>query len=136
MILVEIGAYAHINDPQMYSHVFDEVNEIENMLKKHGLDVIHYHIKDEEVSNCLKRWNYWNIILMLVSALFAVLLIPVDAIIRFVFKRKDLADKFARISCYPIKKIIYNKIISNLSDLKRHVKSIEDKGEQVVVIVY
>ena len=139
VIIVELGAYDYVKESSlynMYSEMLDKIKEIEKVCKEFNVEVIHYNIEDEEISKSLSEWGYTNILLLFLSGLFAVLLIPIDVILRFVFKKKELADKVAYYACKPAEIIIQRKTLSNLDKLKKLIKSIEDQGEQVIVIHY
>ena len=135
VILVEFG---YCPDPNLFkkSGLEEMLKEIEETLKNHGIELIHYNVEDSEVSECMEKFGYIDLLLIFIPSLLAVLLLPIDAILRFVLKKKDTADKFTKIILAPSEKMIFRKIIHNLKRLKEYVKSIENTGKRVIVIVY
>ncbi|WP_456416319.1 hypothetical protein [Methanocaldococcus sp.] len=136
IILVELGAYRKINDPKVSSIVYNRVKGIEKILKENEIDFIHYYVEDEELSKCLGKWKYIEYILLIICGIFAVLLIPVDIILRFVFKKSDWADRLSSIIFKPLEKIIQKKALSKLDKLKELVKNTEGNGNQVIIVNY
>ena len=135
VILVEFG---YCPDPNLFkkSGLEEMLKEIEETLKNHGIELIHYNVEDSEVSECMEKFGYIDLLLIFIPSLLAVLLLPIDAILRLVLKKKDTADKFTKIILAPSEKMIFRKIIHNLKRLKEYVKSIEKTGEHVIVVVY
>jgi hypothetical protein len=135
VILVEFG---YCPDPNLFkeSGLEEMLKVIEETLKNHGIEISYYNVEDSEVSECMYNYGYIDVLLILILSLLILLLLPIDAILRLVLKKKDTADKFAKIIFSPVEKITFKKIIHNLKRLKEYVKSIEDTGGRVVVIVY
>ncbi|ADC70057.1 conserved hypothetical protein [Methanocaldococcus sp. FS406-22] len=135
VILVEFG---YCPDPNLFkeSGLEEMLKEIEETLKNHRIEISYYNVEDSEASECMDNCKYSDMLLILIFSLLVVLLLPIDAILRFVLKKKNIADKFAKIIFSPVEKITFKKIIHNLKGLKEYIKNIEKNGKHVIVIVY
>ena len=136
VILVELGAYRKINDPKVSSIVYNRVNKIEKILKENEIDFIYYYVEDEEVSKCLGKWKYIDYILLIICGIFAVLFIPVDMILRFVFKKSEWADRLSSIIFKPLEKFMQKKVLYKLNKLNEIIKNIENNGNQAIIVHY
>lgn len=136
VILTELGAYQKINDPMVSSLVYDRVNKIEKILKENGIDFIYYYVEDEELSKCLGKWKYIEYILLMICGVFAVLFIPVDMILRFVFKKSEWADRLSSIIFKPLEKFMRKKVLYKLNKLNEIIKNIENNGNQAIIVHY